>query len=258
MNRRIVMLNLILLALLGSLGWLLRAHWLDAKAKERAVLARAPKKVEQLPPPPVPAPATPVAAAQYLDVAQKMLFAKDRNPNVILPPPPPPPPEPKPEPMPALPVYHGQMAITADPVVLLSIDKGKSKGYHAGEEVGPFTLVSFDKEKITLAWKDQTNDYRFQDLKAKENDQPAAVVTQGPQLPVNATPMGSTPNQKTVSKIGDQNQQQDDALPAGNDDVNWRSCKPGDKTAAGTVIRGFKKSVTNGMFGQECHWEPTK
>ena len=54
MNRRIVLLNLALLALVGALGWMLRANWLEAQARERAVLRRkvAPKAV--LAPPSLP------------------------------------------------------------------------------------------------------------------------------------------------------------------------------------------------------------
>ena len=36
MNRKILLLNLCLLALLASLGWMLRVRWLEARAKERA------------------------------------------------------------------------------------------------------------------------------------------------------------------------------------------------------------------------------
>ena len=40
MNRRILLLSLALLALAGSLGWLLRQRWLEARAHEQAVLNR--------------------------------------------------------------------------------------------------------------------------------------------------------------------------------------------------------------------------
>ena len=67
MNRRIVLLNLALLALLGALGWILRANWLEAQVRERAVLRRkvAPKAV--LAPPRLPGQTThPAAVAARL------------------------------------------------------------------------------------------------------------------------------------------------------------------------------------------------
>ena len=83
MNRKILVLNLALLALLGTLGWMLRAHWRETRARELATLAKAARRSVQLPPP-SPAPPEAVVPANYLDVAQKTLFSKDRNPNVII------------------------------------------------------------------------------------------------------------------------------------------------------------------------------
>ena len=40
MNRRIILLNLALVALAGALVWILRTNWIEAKARERAVLQR--------------------------------------------------------------------------------------------------------------------------------------------------------------------------------------------------------------------------
>ncbi len=99
MNRRLLLLNLALIALAASLGWLLREHWLEAQAHERAIFDQAARRRQVLPLPPV-TPPKPVTPAEYIDVASKMLFAADRNSNVIVDPPKPAPPPP---PMPALP-----------------------------------------------------------------------------------------------------------------------------------------------------------
>jgi hypothetical protein len=105
LNRRIILLNLALLALTGALIWLLRTHWSEARSRETKVLTqRVPAKSVLAPPPPPPV--RPVAPSEYLDVAQKMLFSKDRNPTG----------EsskrrPGPEPPCRRPEYHGQMAI---------------------------------------------------------------------------------------------------------------------------------------------------
>ena len=97
MNRKVLLLNLALLALAATLGWQLRVRWLDARTHERTFLSRTPAGPPVLPPPPAQLP-KPVSPADYIDVAQKTLFSKDRNPNVIVDPPPPAPAPPKPAP----------------------------------------------------------------------------------------------------------------------------------------------------------------
>jgi hypothetical protein len=161
-NRRIVLLNLALVVLLAGLGWVLRANWLEAQARERAMLRRrvAPKAV--LAPPSIPG--VPAAApAEYIDVANKMLFSKDRNPIVVVEPP-----KPAPEPvMPALPSYSGQMAI-GEPVIFLSLPKDVQHSYHAGDQVGDFKLASFDQDTIVFEWKGKTVERKLEDLRDKQ------------------------------------------------------------------------------------------
>jgi len=161
-NRRIVLLNLALLVLVGALGWVLRANWLEAQARERAVLRRrvAPKAV--LAPPGIPA-VQAAAPAEYIDVANKMLFSKDRNPIVVVEPP-----KSAPEPvMPALPSYSGQMSI-GEPVIFLSLAKDAQHSYHAGEQVGDFKLASFDQNTVVFEWKGKTVERKLEDLRAQQ------------------------------------------------------------------------------------------
>ena len=162
MNRRIVLLNLALLALVGALGWVLRANWLEAQARERAVLRRrvAPKAV--LAPPSIPG-VQAAGPAEYIDVANKMLFSKDRNPIVVVEAP-----KPAPEPvMPALPSYSGQMSI-GEPVIFLSLPKDVQHSYHAGDQVGDFKLASFDQDTIVFEWKGKTVERKLEDLRAQQ------------------------------------------------------------------------------------------
>ena len=105
MKRRILFLNLVLLGAAGLLAYEIRQNWLAAQARERQMLAARPATVT------VPAPvATPIpaiaSAAGYADLAMRTLFAKDRNPNVIVDPPPAPPPPP---PVPPFPYAYGVM-----------------------------------------------------------------------------------------------------------------------------------------------------
>jgi hypothetical protein len=161
-NRRIVLLNLALVALVGALGWVLRVNWLEAQARQHAVLRRqvAPKAV--LAPPSIPG-VRAAAPAEYIDVANKMLFSKDRNPIVVVEPP-----KPAPEPvMPALPSYSGQMSI-GEPVIFLSLPKDVQHSYHAGDQVGDFKLASFDQDNIIFEWKGKTVERKLEDLRVTQ------------------------------------------------------------------------------------------
>jgi hypothetical protein len=244
MNRKILALNLILLALLGTLGWMLRAHWRETRVRELATLSKAARKLEVLPPP-SPAPPEPAVPANYLEVAQKTLFSKDRNPNVIVEVAPPPPPKPE-EPVPPRPSYFGQMGI-GEPVAFLSLEKGGQKGFHAGDEVGPFKLIAFDRKNITFEWNGKTLEYPLSDLKPKD-PQPgqaaaAAAVSAAPSKPQSLAPPISVVEDKPT--LGTQNGE-------------IRSCVAGDKSPSGTVKDGFRKSVVNGPFGPMCQWEPIR
>jgi hypothetical protein len=242
MNRKILALNLALLALLGTLGWMLRAHWRETRARELATLSKAARRIEVLPPP-SPAPPEAAVPANYLEVAQKTLFSKDRNPNVIVEvvPPPAPPPE---EPTPPRPMYFGQMGF-GQPVALLSVEKGGQKGFHVGDEVGPFKLVAFNRETITFEWNGKTLEYPLAQLKPKEPQAAQqAGPAAGPSKPVSLGPVIGI----TEEKGG--------VLGTPNGDI--RSCVAGDKTPAGTVKDGFRKTVVNGPFGPSCQWEPIK
>jgi hypothetical protein len=243
-NRKILALNFALLAMLGMLGWMLRAHWRETRAQELATLAKPPRGSAQVPPP-SPRPPEAVVPANYLEVAQKTLFSKDRNPNVIIEPPPPPP-APKPEePPPPRPEYHGQMEM-GDPVAFLSLEKGGQKGFRAGDKVGVFKLVAFDHDTITLEWKDKKLTYPLEELKPKESaTQPAVYASAPAQASSTSTSLivGANPSKDPVFGV---------------ESGGVRGCAPGDNSPAGTVKDGFKKTITPGLFVPQCLWEPIK
>jgi hypothetical protein len=244
MNRKIVALNLALLVVLGTLGWMLRAHWREARARQMATLSKPPRQSALLPPP-SPAPPEAAVPANYLEVAQKTLFSKDRNPNVIIEVAPPPAPKPE-EPLPPRPAYYGQMGL-GDPVAFLSAEKGGQKGFHAGDEVGPFKLVAFNRETMTFEWHGKTLEYPLAELKPKEPTAAAAstgVPTFAPGKVASAGPIiGITEEKGPV---------------LGTPNGEIRSCVSGDKSPSGTVKDGFRKTVTPGPFGPMCQWEPIR
>jgi hypothetical protein len=250
MNRKFVLLNLLLLVAAGLLGWRLRMRWIEARAHERELIRRAAEP-KPLPLPPPPAQVKPVTAVEYMDVAQRDLFAKDRNPNVIVevvaPPAPPPPP-----PMPPLPQYYGQMN-WGDPVVFLSAKAGEQKRYHTGDAVGPFKLVSFNLENITFDWNGKNVEKKVEDLAPKET-----VQAQPLQRAAVAAPQPSAPQGKSLSS--DAASLDSNKSPVFGNDMGsgFFGCATGDTSPAGTIVNGYQKKITQGLMGKSCFWEQVK
>jgi hypothetical protein len=222
----------------------------------------APKPVLALPSPPGVQAAMP---ADYIDVANKMLFSKDRNPTVVVEPPKAPP-EP---PMPALPTYSGQMAIGPDPVIFLNPVANVQRSYHAGEQVGDFKIVRFDDEKIDLEWNGKSIERKLEELRPKQvvaqaggtavrppnSPEPAvaaAAQTSGPSNPVTSLG-GSKPGDSNSGNDASEDGMLGPPLPGG-----LRSCVPADTSPAGTVHSGYRKVQSMSIFGASCQWEPTK
>src|SRR5579862_818678 len=283
LNRRLVLLNVALLALAGALVWTLRTNWLAAKARERAVLQRKVAAKTVLAPPPLPTVKT-VAPAEYIDVAGKMLFSKDRNPAVVVEPPKPPP-EPV---MPALPSYHGQMAI-GEPVIFLSASAAAPQRiYHAGEQVGDFKLVSFDENRVAFEWKGKNVERKLEELRPKETvvqagvqagaqatapaasvppaaatpvrpvaslDHPSAAVAPASATPAPAKAVMSlntpSPNAANNGSTGDAS---GDSVFGPLSPSGDRPCLPTDNSPVGTVHSGFMKVQSVGIFGASCSW----
>ena len=242
MSRKLILLNLALVAIAGWLGWMLRVRWIEAQARERAIFQQAARAKALLPPPPLPQP-RPVLPAEYIDVAQKMLFSKDRNPDVIIETPPP-----KPEPpMPALPFYFGEMTI-GDPIVLLSATlNGAQKSYHAGDKIGPFQVVRFDREKITLDWNGKKVERKLAELAPKE---PAAARQQAAAAPAPSAAPAVTTLSAAATADEDKNPKLGQDMGGG-----YRACAKGDNSPAGTVLDGYKKVISQGLMGESCFWE---
>jgi hypothetical protein len=269
-NRKLVFLNLTLLALAAALLWTLRNNWFSAQSRQRAVIQQQVQPKKLLAPPPV-APAQPVAPAEYLDVAARMLFSKDRNSTVVIeaPPPKPEPPEP---PLPALPGYHGQMAI-GEPVAFLSTAAAAQRSYRAGETIGEFKLVSFDKENIEFEWHGKSIQRKLDELRPKETAQvqppsparPAAAAAPGSTAaaapgPAPASAGGLVPlgGSGSSSAAGTKDSGSDDPMFGPVQADGTRACEPGDKSPSGTVHSGYKKDMTVTLFGTVCHWEQNK
>ena len=255
MTRKLAFLNLLLVALLGAAGWQLRERWTETSARHDAQLKRL---VATPPAPGVPVVegVKPVEAANYSDVALKMMFSKDRNPNVVVEEAPPP----VPDPIPTFPSVYGVMEIGGPITVFMSDGTSNvQKGYRPGDKVGPFKLLSATRTEFVLGWKDKTFNKTLADLKPQPGQQSAAAAPAGgPSAPVAQVPLnGSVVPGTSDSKAKDA---QKDLIKDGMIDTGAvnRACVPGDASPAGTVTAGYRKVTRASMFGQVCYWEPAR
>lgn len=248
MKRKVILLNVILLALLAWLGWSARNRWTASEQHEEEVLATQAAPVEEVPPPPVPKVA-PVRPVDYIDVAQQTLFSKDRDPNVVIEVKAPPPPPPEPDP-PAFPSYYGQMAFN-EPVILFGVD-GAQKSFKIGDEIGELTIKDFDRDNVTFGWDGKDLTAKLSELRPKD-DEPAQNTAS---RSTTAKTAKSAPA-PTVRSMGDS----EGLKPAakgepeiGREAGAGRTCVPGDNSPSGTISQGYRKVVSQTLFGSECHW----
>ncbi|HVN05048.1 MAG TPA: hypothetical protein VMT86_11560 [Bryobacteraceae bacterium] len=238
MKRKLLLADLVLLALAAAAAVHLRQEWVDAHTYEQAQLQR---RMKPAPPPPMaPLPvAGPVKAAVYSDIAQKTLFSKDRNPTVVIALPPPPPPKP----MPALPLFHGLVDFGDGPIAVMSENaKAPHRDYRPGESVGPFKLVAVDREEITFEWDGKTITRKVEELLDRStpppsNAAPVKAAVEAPPKP--AQPATTAPSAPGVD-LG----------------RGIHACAPGDSSPAGTVNDGMRKVIKGTPFGKSCYWEP--
>ncbi len=244
MKRRLWILNIALAVLLFWLGHVLRERWQDTKAHENGVLL---KKVPPAPKPDVPARplVKKLEPASYADVAMKMLFARDRSPEVIPPPPPQPPP---PKPVPPFPVAHGVMIWSGVPPTIIFSTRGKAdqQAYHAGEKVGEFQIASIDDRQVVFTWDGKTFVKNISDLEAPSDSDAAASQQQVQNMP----PEGGPPAPPPPVQTG----------PGQNitEDGRTKTCDQNDPTPVGEVVDGYRKvAVANPMAPNAhfCQWQ---
>lgn len=252
MSRRLLFLNLILVALLGAAGYHMRQRWEEARLKERAFLGTGmPKSAD--PQVPKVEGVQPVTATNYTDVAARMLFSRDRNPTVVI--------EPeviKEEPVPPFPVAFGIMALGAPRVFMSEKPGAPQKTYQAGDDVGPFKLTAIDGDELTLEWKDKKFKKTLADLKQKEA-QAAAAEPQQPAAAPQAPQMGNKAEEITKPEvIAEAQKKASGDNPWVNVGGTNHACSPGDQTPAGAVVNGYRKVTKPSMFGTSCFWEPAR
>lgn len=249
MNRRLWLIELLLIGVIVFTAHQLRQRMQEAERREQALLRQmipaAPPPV--IPPLPVPGP---TQAGQYNEVAQQMLFVRERNPNIVLDPPPAPPP---PKPMPSLPFAYGVVNLGQGPTAILSEKSGAPhRPYRAGEKIGEFKVYALNTREIIFEWDGKYIKKRYEELVDKRVN-PQTIPPEAQPAAAAAASSGNTPQTTMLGST---------AKPAGPSAVEMgnsaRACQPGDTAAAGTVQDGFRKVVVTTPFGQSCRWEPVR
>lgn len=252
MRRKLALLNVALLALTVYAGWRLREERRAARARAAAVLSQKPKA--PAPPGLEPIPQSqPAVAAGYIDIAQKMLFSKDRNPVVVVETKP----EPPPKPMPRLPVFHGVMNL-GDGVSAVFSEKPDSphREVQPGGTIGEFKLLSVDSRDVTFEWEGKKVTRSVAELAKPPapEQQPAARTSAGTRTdsaaPAAPQPAGMPAASQTPGR----------PEPGADLGGGAKSCLAGDTSPAGTVVNGYKKMVFSTPFGGSgvCQWVAVK
>ena len=241
MRRRLWLVDLTLLGFVILTAVELNHRREQSLSREQALLRQMVPVVN----PPILAPmvaVSPSMPAEYIEIAQRFLFSRDRNATVILDPPPPPPP---PKPMPSLPTTSGVIDFGTGPTVLMSEKPGgEYKGYRVGEKIGEFTLVAANSQEIVLEWEGKQVRKRVAELIDKrageQVQQTAQAPAAAPQSPTSLTAIGKA--QGPGVELG----------------PTSRACLPNDAAAPGTVQDGYRKVVSKTPFGESCRWEAVK
>lgn len=219
-----------------------RAQILKAPSAAAAVKAAEAKAVEAPPP----------RAASYFEVAEKLLFSKDRNPAVVVE-------VEEKKPMPALPAAFGVMDLGQGPVAFLALKGASQRGYRAGETVGDFKLAAVTPKELTFEWEGQRVIRKVEELRA-EQAAPADSTADRAASPAGALPAAVAAATRNVSP----NTPPPTLAPGsgaqlfGSQSGSMYYCKPDDTTPAGAVVDGYKKTIAQTPIGKTCFWEPAK
>lgn len=255
MRRNLLLLNLLLAALIGVVGWQFWGGYKDRLARQQAFL-KAPLPAAPPALVSVPAPPGQVSAANYYEIASTLPFSKDRNPTVIVD-------VAAPKPQPAFPRYYGMMNWGGGPkVILAAAPGGPQKSYVPGDKVGEFKLVTIAQNGLVFEWDGKQLPARYDEMKdagggSQQNTtaQSSAPSSSGVQA-VGAGP-AAAPEESPVKKVTDSVVNVvNNARGPGNDiGGGIRGCQPGDPAPAGAIVDGYRKLVTETPFGKSCRWE---
>ncbi|MBL8239736.1 MAG: hypothetical protein JNM66_20090 [Bryobacterales bacterium] len=244
---RLFLLNVLLLAGI-AMATLKLLELRDETARREEMVRESAPKLPQAKGTTAVAPPERTVAANYLDIASRLLFSKDRNPTVIIAPPPV-------KQVPAFPLAYGVLMMADPPIIMMAAKKGDGqKGYRAGDQIGDYKIVGFDSRVITFEWDGQKFTKNVAEL-ADRDAQTAALMNrqnvQNTPEPAAAAPVAST---QVLSSSGSTAAKG----PGVDTGGGIRACAAGDTAAPGTVTDGYRKIVSETPFGKVCRWEQVK
>jgi hypothetical protein len=240
MKTRLRIVNLLLLIGCGLVGWQMRASHLDHQTRLDRVFASQSQEVPATEVAIDPLPVAP-KAGEFSQIAMRMMFAQDRNPNVVEEKKA----EPEPKKMPELPVLHGVMNLGDGVIAMMSENSGASQGtYREGESIGEFKLVKITPNRITFEWDGKEISKSANELRGSPGASASKAKAAAKPQPEAAKVAAAPPPPP--------------AKPGSGKDVGGRerACQPGDTTPDGTVVDGFVKRTVYSPMGAVCLWEP--
>jgi hypothetical protein len=243
LKRKLILLNLLLLAGTGFAAFKLREQYLADQARVAQVRRNQIKTLEPAPAVATPKP-DPFTGLPYAEVAQKTLFSKDRNPTVVIEAPPPVPIKV----MPPLPLVAGVMGLPSGMLALMSEKPDmKPHGVRLNETIGAFKVIGLTPQVVSFEWDGKRIDRKVEELLARAPAPAEAGNGGGSQAAAssqNPANMAAQPGARPVEA-------KPSAVVIGN---AMKACTPGDSSPAGTVADGYKKVVEATPFGNACRW----
>jgi hypothetical protein len=227
LKRTLLLWNLVLVASAAAGVAHLRREWIEARAREQAVLR---KRIQPAPTPPMrpPPPTEPVGAATYSDIARVALFFADRNPIVVVEQAPP-----RIIPTPVFPLLHGVLDLGDGPMAIMSEDlKGPHRAYRPGDQVGVFKLVAVSNEELVLEYGGKSITKKVDEL-LKRSIAALPVVAADP--PQQLAKMLAAPGEEIAD--------------------GTKACRPRDTSPPGTVVDGMRKVIESLPFHSTCFWK---
>jgi hypothetical protein len=255
----LLLLNLTIALAVVAAGAKIREEWLIYKERKEGLKWQAADVKPKTPAPTAaaaPSAAPAVTPANYIDVAQRVLFFRDRNSQVIVEQP-----VKVVKPLPPLPILLGTMNIGDGPTLIMAEKpNARPKGIHVGETIGSFKLAALESDSLVLEWEEGTVRKRFDELVAKPasggesgSSSAASAGEQSRTGVVNpAIPAPAAQAPKTAAPAATS------SGPGAEVGSGLRACVAGDTSPAGTVVDGMRKVVSATPFGNSCRWETAR
>ena len=112
----------------------------------------------------------------------------------------------------------------------------------AGDAIGDFKILAMDSNKVTFEWDGKPLVRNIDEL-VDHSGATAAAAGSGPAPPPAAAAPAAPP---TAASLGADN---------GTAEAPTKACKPGEQSALGTVVDGYRKSGVMTPFGvMNCLW----